>query len=93
MSELLLTVVVVVSVTALFSFISLKQKQDEWEGILVGKKFNHGDEDSRDIFILTFKTSQGKKKKFTLYDKKTFDSWNEGDKATKVKGNYFPIKP
>ena len=91
LGELLLTIVVVVGVTAIFTYFSWRQKQSSWEGKLVKKRINRGDEDSRTTYQLVFKTDKGTKR-VTILSKEAFDMWNEGDTAIKKAGEYFPVK-
>lgn len=90
-AELLLTIVMVIGVTAIFTYFSWRQKQSSWEGTLVKKRINQGDDDDRTTYQLVFKTNKGTKR-VTILSQEAFDGWNEGDKAIKKAGEYFPVK-
>jgi hypothetical protein len=69
-----------------------RKKDDEWKGELVKKRFNRGDEESRPSYILIFKTDEGKKKRFSTPSEEYWHEWEVGDRAEKVKGEFFPSK-
>lgn len=85
----IILVLVIVVVAAIW--ISKKQKET-WQGVLVKKSYDAGDEDSSSTFRYEFKTDDGKKKKFTSPDQSYYDQWKEGDRAIKNKGDFFPKK-
>lgn len=93
--ELIYTIIFFLGVTALFIYISYRRKQDAWIGTLKKKKqVESYDEDGysgKTTYKLIFVTDTGKKKRVSV-DRKTFDSYQEGDRAEKVKGLYYPTK-
>jgi len=91
-NELILTIVFFLIVTGFFTLISIKQKKDSWEGVLVKKKKTYNDESLQTTYRLIFKTIDGKKKKFQIKSEQAFNQWKEGDKAIKKSGEYFPEK-
>lgn len=92
MPEYVYSIILVVIIVVVMTVWVSKKKNEEWEGVLVKKKYDAGDEDSSGTFRYEFKTNEGKKKSFTSPDQKYFDSWNEGDRAIKKKGEFFPQK-
>lgn len=92
MPEYMYSVIVVILLVIFFAWWTVKKRDDQWEGVLEKKKFKAADEDSSAYFHLTFRSNEGKKKKFSTYDQKYWESWNEGDRAIKNKGEFFPTK-
>lgn len=92
MNETLLTVMMVVLVTAFFSFISLKQKKSSWKGTLIDKKVKEDDESGQKFYQLIFKTEEGKKVKVQVTGESAFNKFIIGDKFEKKAGEYFPEK-
>lgn len=90
MPEWILSVLALVVVTGLIMFFVKKRKDDEWEGELFKKRFVRGDMDTSDSFSLIFKTTEGKKKRYQVNSRRKFEEWDEGDKAKKTKGAFFP---
>jgi hypothetical protein len=90
-----LTVIVVVFVTAILSYISYRQKQSSWIGEVIDKKHEESslDEDGStpEKFKVIFKTQSGKKISVDMFEKE-FHNYAIGDKAEKSKGEYFPHK-
>ena len=91
-NELFLTVVIVVSLIAIFSYKAHRQKQSSWKGVLFKKRYFEDYEDGESTYTLIFKTENGKKSRFKLKSRAEFDKWTEGDKAEKTAGEYFPKK-
>lgn len=94
MNETVLTIIVVVSFTAVLTFFSLKKKNSAWTGVLADKKKKtHTDDQgfTNDTYELIFKTDEGKKVKFKVH-KKAYDEYIVGEKYVKVKGDYVPKK-
>ncbi len=92
MNETLLTIIVVVTFTAILTFFSLKNKNDSWSGFLLEKKkktYKDDNDIERNTFTLVFKTDTGKTKKMNV-DEVTFNKYEENKKYVKEKGNYFP---
>ena len=71
---------------------TMKKKNEEWEGVLEKKSMKHGDEDISSYYYLHFRTTDGKKKKFSTPSQTYWDTWQEGEKAKKKKGEFFPVK-
>ena len=59
---------------------------------MIKKNFNRGDEDTSASYFLVFRTDDGKKKRFSTPSVKYWDEWEVGDRAKKVKGEFFPSK-
>jgi len=92
MPEYIYSIILVLIIVVISAIWTIRKKNDLWEGELTKKNYKSGDEDSSAYYKLIFKTTDGKKKTFTTYDQKYFDSWNIGDMASKKKGEYFPTK-
>lgn len=92
MPEYMYSVIVVVVLIIVFGLWTWNKKNEVWKGELVKKKFTSGDEDSRTVYYLIFKTDEGKKKRFTTYDEASWAAWDEGDRAEKRKGEFFPVR-
>jgi hypothetical protein len=45
--------------------------------------------ETSESYRFVFKTTEGKKKRKQV-NRKVYESWDEGDKAKKVKGEHFP---
>ena len=90
--ELILTILFFLAVTGVFTYIGIKKKKDSWEGVLVKKRKHYDDESLQTSYKLVFKTLEGKKKRFQVRSEKVFNQWQEGDKAKKISGEYFPQK-
>ena len=91
MPEWVYSVIAVVVVTLIVIFFVQKRRNEEWEGVLHKKRFVSGDEDSSNSYSLVFKTDDGKKKRYQV-SMVVFNEWNEGDRARKVKGEFFPSR-
>lgn len=91
MNDTVLTVLVVIAVTALLSFFSYKKKQESWEGELVKKNHREDQESGKSTYQLIFKTTEGGKKKL-MVNQATFDSFDIGTKVKKSSGEYLPKK-
>ena len=91
-NELILTIVFFLAITAFFTFISAKKKKESWEGVLIKKRKHYDDESLQTTYKLIFKTLEGKKKRYQVRTEKAFNQWQEGDKAKKVSGEFFPQK-
>jgi len=89
MPEWIYSLIAVIAVTVLVSLFVSKRKGEEWKGELVKKKHTSGDADTTETFTLVFKKEDGKKRRFTVR-REVFDSWTEGDKAEKLKGDFTP---
>jgi hypothetical protein len=92
MPEYVYSIIAVVVVTGIMIWWVSKKKGEEWEGELFKKRHVPGDMDTTDSYKLIFKTTEGKKKRFSASNSKMFDEWEVGDKAKKVKGEFFPTK-
>lgn len=94
-STIMLTVAVVGGFTALLTYVSYRQKQSSWIGVVVDKHHEEGsfDEESSkpERFKVTFKTDTGKKVTIDLYEK-DFNTFVIGDRAEKKKGDFYPVK-
>lgn len=94
MSEIFLTIIVVVGITAVLSYFSLKQKNSSWKGELIKKNKKSVLEEGgfdREIFNLIFKDKAGKKHKIQV-KQGLFDKFDVGQKVVKKKGEYLPHK-
>ena len=91
-NELILTIVFFLAVTGFFTYISAKKKKESWEGVLIRKRKHYDDESLQTTYKLIFKTLEGKKKRYQVRTEKAFNQWQEGDKAKKVSGEFFPQK-
>jgi len=91
MNETVLTILFVAAVTAFFSYISYRQKQQSWKGELIEKFIKEGDEDSMDQWFIMFKTETGKKIKMNV-GKGFYDQVKVGERYEKKKGDYVPVK-
>ena len=91
-NELFLTIVVVVSLIAIFSYKAYRQRKSSWKGVLLKKCYFEDYEDGESTYTLIFRSTNGKKHKVKVKSKAEFDKWTEGDKAIKVTGEYFPKK-
>lgn len=92
MTETIITIIFVLFVTAIFTFISFRQKKQAWKGELIKKTKNEDDESGVTYYKLIFKTEEGKKKRVQVTSQKAFDQFNIGDKVEKKSGEYFPTK-
>jgi len=92
MPEWILSVLAIAGVTGIIIFFIIKKKNDEWEGELFKKRYMPGGMDTSETFTLIFKTTEGKKKRYQVNSRKKYEEWNEGDKAKKIKGSFFPEK-
>lgn len=92
MPDYVYSIILVIIIVVIMAFWITKKKNEEWNGTLIKKKYDMGDEDTSGTFHYEFRTDGGKKKKFTSPDQKYFEQWNEGDKAIKKKGDFFPQK-
>lgn len=88
--EIVLTVMFVAAVTALFSYLSYRQKQSSWKGELVDKD-KRQDEDRPDTYHLKFRTDSGKTVKMQV-GKAFYDQYAVGDRFEKSRGDYTPRK-
>ena len=68
------------------------KRNDVWKGELIKKTSNPGDMDTNPYYYLHFKTEEGKKKKFSTPSEQYWNTWKVGDRAEKVKGDFFPKK-
>ncbi len=94
MSEILLIIIIVTSLTIILSYFSYRQKQSVWRGQVVKKdKKSVIEEDGLDKEYLTlvFKDENNKTHKIQV-DQKTYDKFSVGDKVIKKKGEYLPQK-
>ena len=91
MPEWIWSVIAVIVVTGIVMFFVKKTKDDEWEGELFKKRYSPGDMETSESFSLVFKTNEGKKKRSQV-SKQVYESWEQGDKAKKVKGEFHPQK-
>jgi hypothetical protein len=91
-SELILTILFFLAVTGIFTYFGIKKKKDSWEGVLIKKRKHYDDESLKTTYKLIFKTIDGKKKRHQVRSEKIFNQWQEGDKAIKISGEYFPKK-
>ncbi len=92
MPDYIYSIILVLIIVVIAAIWTTKKKNEEWQGVLVKKEYDMGDEDSSGTYKYEFKTDTGKKKKFTSPDQKYFDQWTIGDKAVKKKGEFFPKK-
>ena len=69
-----------------------KKRTEVWTGELIKKSWNPGDMDNTPSYTMIFKTEEGKKKRFNTPDQRYYDQWEIGDRAEKVKGDFFPKK-
>jgi hypothetical protein len=89
MPEWVFSVIGFVVATAIVTFFVQRMRTSEWKGELIKKRHNPGDMDTTESFSFVFRTDDGKKKRFQT-KRVVFDTWNVGDRAEKVKGEYFP---
>lgn len=92
MPDYVYSIILVVIIVVVMAWWVSKKKGEVWEGILVKKEYDSGNEDTAGTFRYEFKTNEGKKKKFSTPDRAYFDKWTEGDKAIKKKGEFYPEK-
>lgn len=94
-NEIVMTILFVIGVTALLTFISFRGIRSYWKGTLINKKeeYEPGDEDSagETVYALYFKTDEGKTKRIVV-SQKNYNEFNIGDRVEKRKGEYFPRK-
>jgi len=91
MPEWIYSVIAFIVVTAIIIFFVKKRKDEEWEGELIKKRYTSGDMDTSESYRFVFKTTEGKKKRMSV-KKAMYESWDQGDKAKKIKGEFFPQK-
>lgn len=92
MPEYVYSIILIIVIIVVVMLWSNKKKNDEWEGDLVKKKLNRGDMETRDSYLLVFKTNEGNKKRFNTPSEEFWNEWEVGDRARKVKGEFFPEK-
>jgi len=92
MNETILTILFVAFITAIFSYLSFRQKKSAWTGILIKKKQSHDDESGTTSYKLIFKTNQGKKKTIRVTSQQAFDQFELNQNYEKKSGDYFPQK-
>lgn len=92
MPEYVYSIILVLVIVGIMVWWVGKKKKEEWEGEVIKKKYSPGDYESSASYTIIFKTDKGKKKRFTTADSKYYDQWNEGDRAEKKKGEFFPSK-
>ncbi len=91
MNETLLTIIFVAGVTIIFTFISLRQKNSAWKGVLTDKKIKT-DSDDNSSYRLIFRTDEGKRVKVSVATKQGFDQFQIGERFEKKTGEYFPVR-
>jgi hypothetical protein len=89
--EIIITIVLVIGVTVIFTLKSKKEKDSSWKGELV-KKRTMTDEDG-DVYAykLIFKTDEGKKAKVKV-NEEMYNQAQKGERYEKIKGDYIPKK-
>ena len=92
MPEYVYSIVLIVAMIIFFTWWTIKKRNDVWKGELLKKNYTPGDYESSPNYYLVFKTDEGKKKRFNTPDEKYWSTWNEGDRAEKKKGQFFPSK-
>jgi hypothetical protein len=92
MPEYVYSIILVVIIVVVMMWWVSKKKSEVWKGELIKKSWNPGDMDNSPSYTLIFKTEEGKKKKFHTPDQRYYDTWEIGDRAEKVKGDFFPKK-
>lgn len=92
MPEYVYSIVLVVIIVVVMIWWVSKKKKEVWKGEVIEKKYLPGDYESSPSYTVVFKTDDGKKKRFTTADCKYYDIWNEGDRAEKKEGEFFPSK-
>lgn len=88
--EILLTVIVVLVVTALFTFKSQRDKNSAWKGNVVKMKVDNDDDNGRTYYRLEIQTQSGKKK--INVSQEAYNMTKIGDMYEKVAGELFPKK-
>jgi len=92
MPEYVYSIILVVLIVAIMVWWVAKKKKEVWKGELIKKSWNPGDMDNTPSYTMIFKTEEGKKKRFNTPDQRYYDQWEVGDRAEKVKGDFFPKK-
>lgn len=90
MPEYVYSIIFIVIIFVIVILWTKKKKDEEWEGELVKKRVNWGDEESAPIFYLIFKSDSGKRKKVTISSEREWNEWEVGDRGKKDKGEFFP---
>jgi hypothetical protein len=89
--QIFLTILGVVAVTVLLTLYSARQRSSAWSGVLESKSHEDDEESGREFYTLCFMTDAGKRIKIKV-DARTFNSFNNGDRAVKRKGAETPEK-
>ncbi len=92
MPEYVYSIILVLAIVGIMVWWVAKKRGEEWKGEVIKKRYSPGDYENSPSYTVVFKTDEGKKKRFTTADSKYYDSWNEGDRAEKKKGEFFPSK-
>ena len=92
MPEYVYSIVLVLAIIGIMVWWVVKKRGEEWKGEVIKKSYSPGDYENSPSYTVVFKTDGGKKKRFITADSKYYDSWNEGDRAEKKKGEFFPSK-
>ena len=92
MPEYVYSLVIVIAIVVVMIWWVAKKRKEVWKGEVIKKNYSPGDSENSPSYTIVFKTDEGKKKRFTTADSKYYDQWNEGDRAEKKKGEFFPTK-
>ena len=95
MPDLLASIGAFLVVTALFTYISWRQKKSSWAGVVVDKKINRTSDQNgidHESYTVIFKTETGKKIKFPVANKAGLEMFEMGKRYQKKSGSYVPEK-
>jgi hypothetical protein len=91
-NEIILAVVAFLSLTAVLSFFSFREKKSFWKGTLIKKDYQEADDEGgSDSYLLVFKTDKGKNVSVRV-NQNIYDNYKIGDQAEKKSGEYLPVK-
>lgn len=91
MNQIIMTVVVVIGVTAVFSLVAQRQKKKAYRGEVVDK-FTVSDDDAADQYFAVIKDEiSGKQMKVNI-SCNLYNELKTGDRLEKKSGEYIPSK-
>lgn len=93
--EIVYTVALVVAISALLTFIGLRNKRASWAGTVTNVRLHRfqRDESDEEEYIIKYRTDQGKKRKIKLSVyafNKFYGGLKAGDRLVKESGEYMP---
>ena len=89
--EIISTILLVLFLIVFFSLKSKREKDSSWKGELIKKKDISDEENENHVYLLIFKTEEGKKAK-TRVSEEFYNKANVGERFEKIKGEYSPRK-